>query len=119
MNLAKSKVLYNELVDRKAILINNTALEIVEEYMYLEQLIHSSGSLLPEINRRIKLAWSTYGKNSIIFKSRMPLYLKKKTFNQCVLPVMTYACKTWTLKTDIIRKLYIAQNSIERNMLEP
>ena len=45
MNLAKSEVLYNELVDRKAILINNTALEIIEEYMYLGQLIHSSGSL--------------------------------------------------------------------------
>lgn len=117
MNLAKTKIMYNELVDNEEITIDNTALENVDEYIYLGQLIHKSGSLLPEINRRIKLAWRAFGQNSIIFKSRMPLYLKKRTFDQCVLPVMTYGCETWTLKTDITNKLQVAQRSMERNML--
>ena len=40
----------------------------------------------------------------------MPLYLKKRTFDQCVLPVMTYGCETWTLKSDLTNKLQVVQN---------
>ena len=117
MNLAKTKIMFNELVDDQDITMNNTTLEIVDEYVYLGQLIHKSGSLLPEINRRMKLAWRAFGRNSIIFKSRMPLHLKKRAFDQCILPVMTYGCETWTLKTDIIRKLQVTQRSMERCIL--
>lgn len=48
--------MYNELIDVEDITINNTTLELVGEYIYREQLIHKTGSLLPEMNRRIKLA---------------------------------------------------------------
>lgn len=30
---------------------------------------------------------------------------------------MTYACQTWTLKNETIRKLQVAQRSIERSIL--
>ena len=117
MNLAKTKAMYNELVDDQDLIINNTTLDRVEEYVYLGQLIHKSGSLLPEINRRMKLAWAAFGRNAIIFKSRMPIPLKKRAFDQCILPIMTYGCETWILKKEIIRKLQVTQKSMERCML--
>lgn len=35
---------------------DTTTLETLDEYAYLGPLIHNTGSLIPEINRRIKLA---------------------------------------------------------------
>lgn len=49
--------------------------------------------------------------------SRLPLCLKRKVFNQCVLPAMAYGSETWTLTTKIIQKLQTAQRSMERCML--
>jgi len=37
------------------------------------------------------LGWAAYGKLSSIFKSNIPTKLKKKAFNQCLLPVLIYA----------------------------
>lgn len=49
--------------------VDGTILDIY----YLGQIIHNVGSLIPVINRRISLACSAF----IIFKSRMPICLKK------------------------------------------
>jgi hypothetical protein len=117
MNLSKTKVMFNEFTNKTHITIEGTTLETVDEYIYLGQLINRSGSLLPEINRRIKLAWRAFGRNSIIFKSKMPLHLKSKTFDQCILPVLTYGCETWTLNATITNKLATTQRSMERSML--
>ena len=117
INLSKTKVMYNDFIDIENITVDGTNLEIVDHYIYLGQLIHISGSLLPEINRRIRAGWIAFGRNNIIFKSRMPLYLKKKAFDQCILPVLTYGCETWNLKAAVTQKLQVAQRSMERAML--
>jgi len=33
------------------------------------------------------------------------MYLKRKVYNQCVLPVMMYGCETWTLNAQTTKKL--------------
>ena len=58
-----------------------------------------------EINRRVKMGWSAFGKQNKILKGKMPLYLKRKVFDQCILPVMTYGCETWSLNTKMIQNL--------------
>ena len=50
-----------------------------------------------EVNRRMKLGWSALGRNAHILKSKMPMALKRKVFNQCILPVLTYGSETWVL----------------------
>ena len=37
--------------------------------------------------------------------------LKRKVYNSCVLPAMTYGCETWTLTKGSENKLRIAQRS--------
>lgn len=112
MNLAKTKIMYNELIDQEEIQIDNTTLEIVDKYIYLGHLIHNSGSLFPEINRRIKLAWRSFGRNTVIFKSRMPFYLNKRSFDQCIL---TYGCETWILQAEITSNTKVYGTKHTRN----
>lgn len=72
---------------------------------------------LDEVNRRSRSGWQTFGRLNFIFKHNFPLCLKRKVFDHCVLPALTYGCETWTSNTKIIQKLRVTQRSMERRML--
>ena len=73
---------------------------------------------LKEVQKRITAGWSAFGKYKFIFTNReMPISLKRKTFNACTIPAMTYGCKTWTLTKTIVHKLQVAQRAMERKIL--
>ena len=73
--------------------------------------------MMEEINHRVKLAWSALGRSCAILKGSLPLCLKKKIFDQCILPILTYTAETWTLTKRAIRKLQVTQRSMERCMI--
>ena len=117
MNKKKTKVMFNSLVQEERIEIQDEVLESVNEYIYLGQLVNSNTSFETEIKRRIRLGWSAFGRQNNILRSSLPLCLKRKVFNQCILPVMTYGSETWTLTKSLERKLVSAQRAMERIML--
>ena len=43
----------------------------------------------------------------------MPMRLKRKAFNECILPVMTYGCETWSLSNTQLKKLVTTQRKME------
>ena len=43
--------------------------------------------------------------------------LKRKAFNQCIIPTLTYGCQTWTLTKELTQKMEICQRKMERKML--
>ena len=45
------------------------------------------------------------------------MIMKRKVFNQCVLPAMTYGCQTWSLTKALVKKLERSQRAMERKML--
>ena len=49
-------------------------------------------------------------------RSNLPISMKKKVFNQCVLPTMTYACETWATTKRMDNKLRVTQRAMERLM---
>ena len=87
MNMKKTKVMFNDHAQKQQINIGNEMLEEVNEYVYLGQTISTSPGQEIEIKRRITLGWRAFGKQSDIMKSKIPLSLKRKVFNQLVLPV--------------------------------
>ena len=98
--------------------VNNNNIEAVEEYIYLGQRF----SLLDkgqekEIQRRINAGWAAFANHKDIFKSNMPLSLKRKVYNACVLPAITYGSETWTLTAALENKLRVAQRKMERSIL--
>ena len=78
--------------------INWTEIERVTNYKYLGQTIAMENSTKQEVSITIKAGWSVFGKYREIFLDRhLPMSLKRKVFNQCVLSAMTYGCQTWSL----------------------
>ena len=61
---------------------------------------------IKEIERRAKL-WrrEPLGKFQVVFKNKIPICLKRKAFDQCILPVLTYGSKTWITDVKAIQKL--------------
>jgi len=117
MNLTKTKIMTN-IDDDREITIGDTVIERVDSYVYLgHKLKLGLENQTAEVKRRIGLGWAAFGKLRLIFKSKMNNSLKRKVFDSCVLPVLTYGAETLTITKASENKLRVAQRAMERNML--
>ncbi len=89
----------------------------MEEYTYLGKTVSANPDHEKEIRRRIGMGWSAFGKNSLVVSSDLPLSLKRKVYNQCILPVLKYRSETLRLTKGLERKQKSAQRAMERKML--
>ena len=80
-------------------------LETVYSCTFLDQVIAMDGSNAEEIDNRVKLAWRTFGRNSIIIIRSYPICLKSKVFDQSIFSVLPYVLENWTLTSETVRKL--------------
>ncbi len=96
-------------------MIGNEAIELVEEYTYLGQIVSTNPEHEKEI--RIGMGWSASGKQRLVMNNDLPLSLKRNVYYQCILPVLPYGTKTWRLTKELERKLRSAQRRMERKML--
>ena len=53
----------------------------------------------------------------IFLDKQLPISLKRKVYDQCILPTVTYGCQTWSLTREILNKLEVSQRAMERKML--
>lgn len=117
MNMAKTQIMTN-LVLSESIAVAGKAIEQTVSYKYLgHEICIGRDNQTIELNRRIRLTWEAFGKLSHVFKSDLPTCLKRKTFDQCILPVLTYGAETLTLTRKTIHKIRVAQRAMERVML--
>ena len=117
MNLSKTKIMIN-IDDDRDIKIGDTIIERVDSYVYLgHKLKLGLDNQTAEVKRRIGLGWAAFGKLRQIFKSKMNNSLKRKVFDSCVLPVLTYGAETLTLTRASENKLRVTQRAMERSML--
>ncbi len=117
MNMKKTKIMYNKHLIGRQIMIVNEALELAEEYTYLRRMVSANPTHAKEIRRRIGMRWIAFGKQNLVLNSNLPLSLKRKVYNQCILPVLTYRSETWRFTKELERKLRSAQREMERRML--
>ena len=102
----------------KEVQIAGQKIEKVTKYKYLGQNTVFKNKTTEEISIRIRNAWFAFGKYRDIFQDKdLPMTLKKKVFNQCILPIMTYGCQTWSLTQELATKLLTTQRAMERKML--
>ncbi len=92
-------------------------LERVDEYIYLGQTVSTNPVFNREIKRRIGMGWTAFRKHGDIVNSNLPLSLKRKVCNQCILPVLTYGLEAWHLTNEQEQKLRSAQRGMERKIL--
>lgn len=90
----------------------------VSQYTYLGQIVLFEDKMEKEIQKRITNAWKKYWSLMHIFKSNVALYIKRKTFDICISPILTNGAQTWALTEKLVRKIRICQNKMERSMLK-
>ncbi|XP_045457584.1 uncharacterized protein LOC123667789 [Melitaea cinxia] len=117
INTAKTKIMTNTSQSYN-IRVNAQEIEYVEEYVYLGQLVAARDTMHKEIDRRISNTWKRYWSLSEIMKNEdMPLKEKRKVYNICILPCLTYGCQTWALTEKLMNKVNVCQNGIERSVI--
>src|SRR5271156_3922108 len=117
INMKKTKVMYNGYVNIIPVHIGTQEVEKANEYVYLGQLITMGNDKSDEIKRRIAAGWGAFGHYRYILKSKMPLSLKTKVYNQCIQCAMTYGCQTWAITKRMEQRLRTTQRSMERAMI--
>ncbi|KAG0714334.1 putative uncharacterized transposon-derived protein F52C9.6 [Chionoecetes opilio] len=82
-------------------------IEILESFTYLGSAVHNDGGSRQEVLRRIGIAHGIMNSLSrSIWRCR---YLCRRTkiriFKSLVIPVLHYGCETWTLNSDLKRRI--------------
>lgn len=105
--------------DALRISIENHILEVVEHYIYLGHSIKlGKENQTTEITRRIGLTWAAFGKLGFILKNlAMPINLKRKVYESCILPVTTYGLETTAITQKSASRLKTSQRAMEMAML--
>ena len=115
INATKTEFMTN-LVPSQNFLVRGKEISQVTSYKYLGHEIRiGRDNQTCEIKRRIGLTWAAKLKH--IFKSDIPLCLKRRVFDQCILPVMTYGSETSTLTKKSVNKVRVTQRAMERSLL--
>ncbi|KAJ8729493.1 hypothetical protein PYW08_001074 [Mythimna loreyi] len=116
INLAKTKMMTNST--QVEITNSEQKFEYVNEYVYLGQIISPDDQMSKEIDKRIATGWKKYWALKEVMKSKvLSIKIKKKTFDTCILPCITYGCETWALTKQHRDKLARCQKGMERSML--
>ena len=97
MNTRKTKVMFNEYCQQQVIRVNSNEIEAIMKYVYLGHLLEKNHSI-KELHCCLRAAWAAYNRLLNIQESKPILMnLKRKAFNQCIIPAMTYATEKWSL----------------------
>ena len=115
MNMSKTKMMTN--CNDVSFWIDNQEIEIVNEFKYLGQIESFEDSEMKEINIRIKNSWKIFWSMKKFFKSDLPQFHKKRLFDSCVAPVLTYGSQCWTMSKTTCERIEVEQHAMERTML--
>ncbi|CAG9133292.1 unnamed protein product [Plutella xylostella] len=115
MNRSKTKVMTNST--KRRVEVDGQEIQYVNEYIYLGQIASFENRQDKEIDRRIENAWKSFWSMKSLMKGNLPLSLKRKLIDMCILPVLTYGAQTWSLTESQKSKLKVCQRAMERSIL--
>jgi endonuclease/exonuclease/phosphatase family metal-dependent hydrolase len=115
MNMSKTKLMTNSTARR--IEINGESIAYVQEYLYLGQIVSFQARQEKEVERRTENAWRTYWSMKHLMKGDLPISLKRRLMDMCILPILTYGAQTWSLTLSQKSKLGVCQRAMERSIL--
>ncbi|XP_045448721.1 uncharacterized protein LOC123657186 [Melitaea cinxia] len=98
INPKKTVVLAQGSAEIPAIMLDSTALQVVDRFCYLGSTVSNNLSLEAEINTRIGKAATTFGRLSTRVWNNKHLTNRTKmiVFQACVLSTLLYGAETWT-----------------------
>ena len=98
--------------------MNAEQIECVDKMVYLGREFSFDPDCGSELKRRLKAGWSVFHQyKNFLTKRSVKMQSKRKIFNSCIIPAMTYAAETWALKKEHRHTLAVAQRRMERAMV--
>ena len=88
------------------LLIDNVRIKQLNKFNYLGSMLNSDGRSVMEVKRRIAIAKEVFVCMLKILKSRsIPIDTRVRILNCYILLVLTYSCESWTLTSDLEKRL--------------
>uniref|UniRef100_A0A0K0D5A7 threonine--tRNA ligase n=1 Tax=Angiostrongylus cantonensis TaxID=6313 RepID=A0A0K0D5A7_ANGCA len=107
----------NELVSFAQFTLNGTNIFECSSYVYLGREINTMNDLAPELSRKKRAAWGAFKSIEDVVKRTKNTRLCDHLFDSTVLPALTYASETWSLRKPDERSLSVIERAVERTML--
>ena len=107
ISIKKTEVMVQGTESTPEIKLNDHVLNVVESFTYLGSTISNDLSYNKELNRRIGLACTTFGKlTKRVWENRkLTNRTKASVYSACVLSTLLYGSETWTLYTSQEKRL--------------
>ncbi|VDP43814.1 unnamed protein product [Schistosoma curassoni] len=104
---SKCKVPLQDWQDSNPVLtLDGEQIEVLEKFVYLGSCISAGGGVSDEINARIVKARTAYANLGHLWRLRdVSLAVKARIYNASVRTVLFYACETWPLRVEDVRRL--------------
>ncbi|EFP01827.1 hypothetical protein CRE_23455 [Caenorhabditis remanei] len=96
---------------------STTAIEEVEEYVYLGRLLNTNNDLVPEIHRIRRAAWAAFNNIKNTTDALPCPKIRAQLFDTTVLPALTYGSETWTFTIALSERVRITHAAIERKRI--
>ncbi len=86
----------------------------MDQYKYLVQTVKLDEHTR-EVSIRIKADWICFGRyKDILCDKKLQMSLRRRMFDQCVLPTISYGAETWTTTTQLEQKLRTADRAMDK-----
>ncbi|KAH9587822.1 ATP-binding cassette sub- A member 3 [Schistosoma haematobium] len=117
---SKCKVLLQDWQDSNPVLtLDGEQIEVVEKFVYLGSCISAGGGVSDEINARIVKARAAHVNLGHLWRLRdVSLAVKVRIYNSSVRAVLLYACETWPLRVEDVRRLSVFDHRCLRRIAD-
>ena len=114
----KSKVLRVNATNTSPIMLEDTALEEVESFVYLGSIVDKQGGTDADVKTRVGKARTAFQQLRNVWVSKhLTNKLKIKIYNATIKPVLLYGAETWRASVTNIKKLQSFTNNCLRRIL--
>uniref|UniRef100_A0A7I4Y4C1 Reverse transcriptase domain-containing protein n=1 Tax=Haemonchus contortus TaxID=6289 RepID=A0A7I4Y4C1_HAECO len=117
LTLTKTMFMKNGLAPDAPFTLNGKNISECSSYVYLGREVNMMKDLAPELCRRKRAAWGAFKNIEGVVKKTKNIRLRAHLFDTAVLPALTYASETWTLRKQDEHTVSVAQRALESTML--
>ncbi|VDM62750.1 unnamed protein product [Angiostrongylus costaricensis] len=117
LNLTKMIFMRNGLVSYAPFPLNGTNISECSSYIYLCREDNMMSDVVSELSRRKRAAWGALKSIEDVVKITKNTRLRAHLFYSTVLPALTHASKTWSLRKQDGRSLSVIERAVKMTLL--
>lgn len=107
--------MFNSL-GRERFSIGSKTLEVGRQHIYLRQVVAADPNHKAAVTRR-RMRWSAFRRYSQMINGSLPISLKGKVYNSCILLVLAYKAEMWRLTKGVHLKWRMVQQAIKMKII--